>query len=68
MNTLAKPRTQVRLKAEVRSALRDILREEPQLLQEALEDLALARAIEEGMKSGPASRDEVYAKLRAAGR
>ena len=56
---------QATLKARVRNALTEILHEEPELLREALEDIGMARAIQEGIKSGPASRDEVFAKLRA---
>jgi hypothetical protein len=41
---------------------RDLLRE---VVAEALEDLALAEAIREGRRTGPATRDEVFAALRA---
>lgn len=52
------------LKSQVRNALTEIMHEEPELLREAIEDIGMARVIEEGMKSGPASRAEIFAKLR----
>ena len=55
--------TQTSLKRQVRSALVEILREEPELLREALEDVALGRAIDEGMRTKTVTRDRIYASL-----
>ena len=62
MATTAK--TSTPLKDQVKSALVEILREQPELLGETLEDIALDRAIKEGMKSKDVSRDLVFATLR----
>ena len=51
-------------KEQVKSALVEILREQPELLRETLEDVAFGRAIEEGMKTKDVSRDVVLATLR----
>ncbi len=51
------------LKALIKDALVEIIREQPALLRDALEDFALSRAIEEGQSSGTASRDDVFAAL-----
>ena len=48
---------------EVFEERRDLVRE---LIEEALEDIALARAIEEGQESPLVSRDEVFKLLRSA--
>ena len=53
----------VSLKGQVKSALVQILREEPELLRDALEDLALGKAIEQGMKSKPVTRGRMLANL-----
>lgn len=52
------------LKRQVRSALLEILNEQPELLREALENVGLGRAIQEGLKTRAATRDEVIRKLR----
>jgi len=62
MPTTAK--TSTPLKDQVKSALVEILREQPELLGETLEDIALDRAIKEGMKTKDVSRDLVFATLR----
>ena len=51
-------------KRQVKSVLLEILQERPDLLREALEDIGLSRAIQEGRKTPPASRAEVFARLR----
>lgn len=54
------------LKAALVEALeehRDLVRD---IVEEAMEDLALARAIEEGLGSPPVPRDEVFAILEGA--
>ena len=56
--------TSAPLKDQVKSALVEILREQPELLRETLEDVALGRAIAEGMKTKDVSRDRVFATLR----
>jgi hypothetical protein len=48
----------------VKCALTETLHEEPGLLRAALEDIALGRAIAEGMKTKTVSRDQVFATLR----
>lgn len=45
---------------DVLETRRDLVRE---IFEEAMEDVALSRAIEQGMKSETVSRDEVYAIL-----
>jgi hypothetical protein len=54
-----------RLKALLKSAIVEVLEERKDLMREAvdeaLEDIALVRAIEEGVRSGKASRQEVFA-------
>jgi hypothetical protein len=52
------------LKRQVKLALHEILQENPALLRDALEDIGLSRAIQEGRKTPPASRAEVFARLR----
>lgn len=49
---------------QVKCALTETLHEEPGLLRAALEDIALGRAIAEGMKTKTVSRDQVFATLR----
>jgi histone H3/H4 len=55
---------EAQLKELLKSAIVEILEERKdlirELLEEALEDIALARAIEEGEHSGQVSRDEVF--------
>ena len=55
---------QASLKRQVKSALAEILREEPSLLREAMEDIALGRAMREGMSTKAVSRDRIFASLR----
>ena len=45
---------------EVLDARRDLMQE---IVEEAIEDFAFSRAIEQGMTSGTVSRDEVFAVL-----
>ena len=52
------------LKTKVKSALVEILHEEPQLFRELVEDIAFASAIEQGAKSGRVSREEILGILR----
>ncbi len=56
-----------KLKDLVKSALVEVLEERKDLVrdivEEAMEDLALARAIEQGLDSESVSRDEVFAVL-----
>ena len=52
------------LKAKVRSALVDLLRDEPEILSAALEDAGLARAVNAGLKTRAASRQRMFAALR----
>ena len=58
------------LKSLIKEVFIEVLSERPELLLDALgdalEDRALARAIEEGDGSGNVSRDEVFALLRGA--
>ncbi len=58
---------EAKLKDLLKSAIVEILEERGdlirELLEEAIEDIALARAIEEGASSAPVSRDEVFAVL-----
>jgi hypothetical protein len=53
-----------RLKDLLKSAIVEVLEERKDLMRdavdEALEDIALVRAIEEGVRSGKASRQEVF--------
>ena len=55
------------LKEVIKTALIEVLQERQDLLydavERALEDIALARAIEEGDKTDPIERDEVFAIL-----
>lgn len=65
-STLDEDRLKELLKAaivEVLEERRDLVRE---LIEEALEDFALVRAIEEGQGSPLVSRDEVFKILRSA--
>lgn len=56
-----------KLKVPVKSALPEVLEERKDILrelsEETLEDAALARAIEEGQRTGDASRSDVLAVL-----
>ena len=58
------------LKSLIKEVFIEVLSERPELLMnalgDALEDRALAHAIEEGDGSGNVSRDEVFAVLRGA--
>ena len=58
---------ETKLKDALKSASVEILEERKDLvrevLEEALEDIALARAIEEGDQSGLATREEVFSAL-----
>ena len=66
MATLDEDRLKELLKTaivEVLEERRDLVRE---LIEEAVEDIALVRAIEEGQKSPLVSRDEVFKILRSA--
>lgn len=58
---------EAQLKEALKSAIVEILEERKDLvrevLEEALEDIALSRAIEEGEQSEPASRDKVFNAL-----
>lgn len=60
---------QDQLKAVIKSALVEVLEERRDLLhdaiEQALEDFALARAIEEGETTNRIERDEVFAILEA---
>lgn len=59
-----------KLKDLLKSAVIEAFEERRDLLQgiveDALEDIALAQAIDEGLGSGPASRGEVFAILEGA--
>jgi hypothetical protein len=59
------------LKEAVKAALLEVLDERQDLLRkalsEALEDIGMVRAIEEGLRSGPATREEVFAALKRTG-
>jgi hypothetical protein len=56
-----------RIKELIKSALREVLEEHRDLLQEALfeaiEDIALARAMQEGENTEDTSREEVFSLL-----
>ena len=56
--------TDRQLKEALKAALVEVLEERPDLLRdvlaEVMEDIALARAIQEGEASGLVSRDEVF--------
>ncbi|HKO97247.1 MAG TPA: hypothetical protein VJU86_09660 [Pyrinomonadaceae bacterium] len=56
-----------KLKETLKAAIVEILEERKDLvrevLEEALEDIALARAIDEGEQSEPVTRDEVFNAL-----
>jgi hypothetical protein len=56
------------LKTAVKQALSEMLADERELLREvlveAIEEIGMKRAIEEGLKSGRATRDEVFRILR----
>ena len=57
-----------RLKDLLKSALVEVLEEHRDLVQdivkEAIEDIALVRAIEQGLGGAPVSRDEIFAILK----
>jgi hypothetical protein len=59
-----------KLKDILKAALVEVLEERRDLVQdiveEAIEDFALARAIEQGLASESVSRDEVFAVLKGA--
>jgi hypothetical protein len=59
-----------KLKDLLKAALAEALEEHRELVrdivEEAMEDIALARAVEQGLDSPPASRDEVFAILEGA--
>ena len=59
------------LKETVKTALIEVLQERQDLLREALtealEDIGMINSIEEGLKSEPATREEVFAVLRRTG-
>jgi hypothetical protein len=59
-----------KLKDLLKSALVEVLEERRDLVQdiveEAMEDFGLARAIERGLESHPVSRDEVFSVLEDA--
>lgn len=59
------------LKEAVKTALIEVLHERQDLLREALtealEDIGMIRAIDEGLKSEPATRQQVFAALRRTG-
>jgi hypothetical protein len=61
MNT---PISEEQLKQALKAAVLEILEERGDLLrdviEEAFEDIALARAIEEGQRTDPVTRDEVF--------
>lgn len=67
MQTLA---DETQLKAVFKAALVEVMEERRDLIrdavEEALEEIALARAIEEGKDSETVSRDEVFALLESA--
>jgi hypothetical protein len=48
---------------EVLEEHRDLLRE---IMEDAMEDIAMIRAIDDGMKSGDSSREEVFQTLTTA--
>jgi len=60
---------EAQLKEALKSAIVEILEERKdlvrELFEEALEDIALARAIEEGEQSELVTRDEVFQALEA---
>jgi hypothetical protein len=60
-----------KLKKIVKAALIEVFDERQDLIRdavaEALEDIAMVRAIEEGLNSGPATEEEVMALLRRTG-
>lgn len=59
---------EAKLKKLLKAAVVEVLEEEPHLLRaalaEAVEDLGMVRAIKEGFRSAPISRDEVFRILR----
>ena len=55
--------TDDQIKKLVKAALVEVLEERRDLIQEALEDMALARAIEEGERTELVGRDEVVKLL-----
>jgi hypothetical protein len=59
------------LKKIIKAALIEVFDERQDLIRdavaEAIEDIAMGRAIEEGLNSGPATEEEVLAVLRRTG-
>ena len=68
MNPATDPET---LKKIIKAALIEVFDERQDLIRdavaEAIEDIAMVRAIEEGMNSGAATEEEVLALLRRTG-
>lgn len=61
---IATPERPAALKRRVKSALLEILSERPALLRQALEDIGLGCAIQEGLKSGAVTRADVFIRLQ----
>jgi putative heme iron utilization protein len=59
---------EAKLKKLLKAAVVEVLEQEPDLIREALaeavEDLGMVRAIKEGFRSAPISREEVFRILR----
>ena len=54
------------LKAAVAEALEEHRALVREIVDEAIEEIALSRAIDEGLQNAPANRDEVFAILEGA--
>jgi len=58
------------LKVLVKAAVAEALEEQralvKEIVEEAIEEIALTRAIDEGLQSAPAKREEVFAILEGA--
>lgn len=54
------------LKAAVAEALEEQRAMVKEIVEEAIEEIALARAIDQGLESKPATRDEVFQILESA--
>lgn len=54
----------ISLKRQVKAALLEVLTEHPALLREALEDVGLGRAVQEGLATPPVRRAAVFSRLR----